>query len=101
MIITGTVQVIANKAIAINPEYAQAYCNLGAAYGSKNMLDEAIAAYMKAIDINPHYVEAHYNLAVAYYKKGNYKLAIVHCDKVVELEGSVDPELGELLRAYR
>jgi len=65
------------------------------------MLNEAISEYKKALAINPNSAEAHTNLGAAYYYKGNYKLAIVHCDKAMELGFRVNPKLLELLKPYR
>jgi tetratricopeptide (TPR) repeat protein len=39
------------KAIEINPDYAEAYLNLGITYGEKGMTDEEISEYKKAINI--------------------------------------------------
>ena len=58
------------KSIAIDPNYAPAYNNLGSIYGKKGMLDDAIAEYKKAIAIDPDYTHAHNNLARAYIQKG-------------------------------
>jgi len=65
------------------------------------MLDEAILEYKKALAINPNLAKVHNNLGIAYYYKGDYKLAILHCDKAVDLEGNVNPKLLELLKPYR
>ena len=52
------------KAITINPNFVEAYNELGEmyVYCKKGMLDEAIAEFKKAITIDPDYAEAHYNL---------------------------------------
>ena len=89
------------KAIAINPNYAEAHTNLGLVYYNKGMFDEAIAECKKAIAINPNYAKAHNNLAVVYYEQGQYDLAIKHCDKAIELGGKVHPEFLEALKPYR
>ena len=89
------------KALAINPHYAEVHNNLGIAYSKKGIVDEAISEYKKSLDLKPNLAEAHNNLSVAYYHKENYKLAIVHCNKAVELGGRVNPKLLELLKPYR
>jgi len=73
----------------------------GAGYGSKGMVDEAIAECKKAIAIDPNYAEAHNNIAVAYYDKGQYDLAIEYCNKAIELGCRVDPGFLEALKPYR
>ena len=48
------------KALQINPDYAEAHVNLGNALFQKGNVDEAIVHYQKALQINPDYAEAHY-----------------------------------------
>jgi predicted O-linked N-acetylglucosamine transferase (SPINDLY family) len=50
------------RAIKINPEYAEAYNNLGNVYDINEKVDEAILNYKKAIKINANFVEAYSNL---------------------------------------
>jgi len=89
------------QALSINPNLAGAHINLGSVYTKNGMLDEAIIEYKKALTINPNLVEAHTNLSVVYYTKKNYKLAILHCDKIVQLKGIANPKLLKLLEPYR
>jgi 4-amino-4-deoxy-L-arabinose transferase-like glycosyltransferase len=60
------------SAIRVNPEYADAYVNLGIALRNQGKTDEAIEAYREAIRIRPNIPEAHNYLAVALYFKGGY-----------------------------
>jgi len=89
------------KALSINPNLAKVYTNLGTVYDKKGMSDKAIEAHKKALSIMPDLAEAHNNLCATYYYRGIYKLAILHCDKAIELEVSVHPKLLELLKPYR
>lgn len=89
------------KAIAINPNFAEVYNNLGIAYSKKGMFDEAITEFKKAIAINPNDAVVYYNLAVAYYGKKEYDLAVEYCDKVIELGYEVNPVFLKLLKSYR
>ena len=41
------------KALAIKPDYADAYYNMGNALKEQNKLEEAIEAYTKALSIKP------------------------------------------------
>ena len=50
------------KAIAINPNYAQAYNNLGIALQKLNKINEAVENYKKAIGIKNNIAEAYNNL---------------------------------------
>ena len=54
------------KAIKINPSYAQAYNNLGVALQKLNKLDDAIFQYNKAINLKNDFPEAYNNLGNAY-----------------------------------
>ncbi len=89
------------RALVIVPNLAEAHYNLGNAYHKKGELDKAINEYKRAIAIKSDYANAHNSLAFAYYYKENYKFAIIHYDKAVELGGSVNPKLLELLKQYR
>ena len=48
-----------NKALAIKPDYAEAYYNMGIALQDQGKLEEAIEAYNKALAIKPDYAEAY------------------------------------------
>jgi len=50
-----------NKAIEINPQYADAYNNRGVTFSLKGDYDRAIADYNKALEINPQYADAYHN----------------------------------------
>src|SRR4030042_768531 len=47
-----------NKALEINPNYAEAYYNRGTTYGKKGQYDNAISDFNKALEINPKFTEA-------------------------------------------
>ncbi|OHE57632.1 MAG: hypothetical protein A2Z47_13215 [Thermodesulfovibrio sp. RBG_19FT_COMBO_42_12] len=59
-----------SKAIALNPNYAEAYSNRGAAYNEKGQYDKAIEDSIKAIALNPYYAAAYNNRGTAYGNKG-------------------------------
>jgi len=82
-----------NKAIEIDPSYAQAYNNRGDAYDNKGQYDLAIADYNKAIELDPNRGLFYYNRGFAYSKKGRRDLAISDLNKAIEL--SSDPELTQ------
>ena len=54
-----------NKSLAIKPDHAEAYSNMGIALADQGKLEEAMEAYNKALAINPDYGEAHYNMSYA------------------------------------
>lgn len=98
-----------NKAIEIDPRYAEAYYERGFIYytqggiyggkslegGDKGLKDQAtanftkaIADFTKAIEINPGYVEAYFHRRTAYMVTKQPDLAISDCNKLIE----IDPE---------
>jgi tetratricopeptide (TPR) repeat protein len=73
------------KALAINPGYAAAYCNLGNSLAlKKEDLEEAIAEYRKALEITPDSVEAQKNLGLALVKNGEVDEAVAQYRKALE-----------------
>ena len=53
------------KVIALKPDCAEVYSNMGVALKDQGKLEEAIEAYNKALSIKPVYAEAYINI-------GNY-----------------------------
>ena len=64
------------KAIEINPNFAGAYYNMGAALQKQNQLEESLAAYEKSLSLNPQNAEVYNNMGVALSEKGNKEKAI-------------------------
>jgi tetratricopeptide (TPR) repeat protein len=64
------------NAIGIDPEYAEAYNNLGIAHSALGKFDEAIACLNKAIKLNPNDARAYYNRGNAHLAKRDYDGAI-------------------------
>ncbi len=71
------------KALQINPNYAEAHYNLGNVLLHKGSVDEAIIHYQRALQIKPDYAEDCYNLGAALIKRGsvddaiaNYRMAL-------------------------
>ena len=60
------------QAIALDPNYAQAWNNLGVALREKLKIQEAIAAHRRAIAIQPGYANAHFALGWALLLMGNF-----------------------------
>ena len=53
------------EALRLNPDYAEAHCNLGVSLGKQGRLDDAITHFEKAIRLNPDYADAQNNLRTA------------------------------------
>jgi tetratricopeptide (TPR) repeat protein len=79
------------KALEINPDFAEAHNNLGNFLFQKGSVDEAMVHYQKALEINPDYAEAHYNLGYALLKMGNVDEAIAHLQKALQ----INPDYAE------
>ncbi len=59
------------KSIALDPNYAESYYQLGAVYSKLARWPDAVREYRKAIDLKPSLAEAHYRLAEAYRHLGD------------------------------
>ena len=64
-----------NKAIEMNPDYADAYYYRGRAYYNNNDDTNAIEEFDKAIEMNPDYADAYHHRGRAYYRNGEIDLA--------------------------
>ncbi len=75
-----------NKAISIDPDFAEAYNNLGIALKGLGRLDEAVESYNRAISINPDFAEAHCNLGNALRDLSQLTEAVDSYDKAVSIK---------------
>ncbi len=73
------------KAIEINPNYADAYHNLGNTYQQMGQQDAAIENYQKALEINPKLWQSYQNLAAVYFAQGQFDLAEENVRKALEV----------------
>ena len=89
-----------DKAIELNPEFAEAYNNRGLAYYRKSDYDRAIIDLNKAIEIKPQYAEAYNNRSVAYYGKGDYDGAIADASKAIEINSQYARAYSSRSAAY-
>ena len=72
-----------DRAIDLNPDFADAYSNLGLVYERKGDHEEAIKNFDRAIDLNPNDVAAYNNRGIAYGRKGDYEKAITDYTKAI------------------
>ena len=99
------------EAIELNPEYAAAYNNRGAAYADKGEMDKAIQDYNTAIELNPEDAAAYNNRGAAYADKGEMDKAIQDYNTAIELNpedveaynnrGNAYTDKGEMDRAIQ
>ncbi len=87
-----------NKALEINPRYAEAYNNRGNAYSEKGQYDQAISDFNKALEINPRYAGAYNNRGIAYMLKGKYDKAWEDVHKAQDLGIKIHPGFLKALR---
>lgn len=64
-----------NKAIEINPRYADAYHNLGNTLLALGKIDEAEQSYQRALEFNPNLWQSYGQLAAIYANKNDWKKA--------------------------
>ncbi|MDB9405455.1 tetratricopeptide repeat-containing serine protease family protein, partial [Microcystis sp. CS-574] len=80
-----------NKAIEINPNFAEAYNNRGLLYYNQQKYELALADFSKAIEINPNFALAYNNRGGIYYNQQKYELALADFNKAIE----INPNLAE------
>ncbi len=74
-----------NKAIKLQPDYAQAYYNRGNAYYGLGLYERAIKDYDEAIRLKPKDVDTYYNRGNVYFFLGNNKLGCRDAQKACAL----------------
>jgi tetratricopeptide (TPR) repeat protein len=67
----------------------------------KGLVPESIETSKKALEIEPNFPIAHNNIAIAYLELKEYKKAIEHIDKAIELGYEVAPEILSEIAPYR
>ncbi len=72
-------------AIALNPDYPEAYGNRGIAYGRIGLYDQAIADETRAIALNPTLDKAYGNRAYAYHLRGKDAQGLADAERAVML----------------
>jgi len=75
-----------DKAIEINPYYADAFYNKGMALSATSKFTEAITSFDKAIEINPYYADAFYNKGMALSATSKFTEAIFSYEKTLEID---------------
>jgi DNA-binding transcriptional MerR regulator/lipoprotein NlpI len=72
------------RAIDLDPDFADAYCNLGAVRFNQGQRDESRACFQRAIEIQPAHPEAHLNLATLLEEEGCDEAALHHYQRALE-----------------
>ena len=74
-----------NKILNFNPNYVNAYINLGILFNQLGDFSKSISSFKKAIVLNPQNLEANTNLGVLFNQSKAYKKAIFHFEKVIQI----------------
>jgi len=75
-----------NHAISVNPNYLDAYINLGHAFKKKGDLNSAINIYKAAQNIQPSNPDAYFNLGKVYAVKRDFEVAIKYYEEAIKLK---------------
>ena len=76
----------AEKALLIEPNYADAWCKKGSALSDLKFYEEALACLDKALQLRPNYAEAWMNKGNVFQELKQYDEAIVHYDQALKLK---------------
>jgi len=74
------------RALRLEPTFAQGYYDLGNALAQAGRLPEAIDSYRQAVRLKPYYGEAHNNLGVALADAGRVSEAVVEYEAALQLD---------------
>ncbi|HEY9166584.1 MAG TPA: tetratricopeptide repeat protein [Candidatus Kryptonia bacterium] len=88
------------KAIELDPEYSEAYHNLGLSYYSNGDTGKAISLFQKAIALNPGYSRAYDDLGFAYVGEDSIDKAIPMFNRAIELDANDSYGYDDLGYAY-
>lgn len=89
------------KAVALAPDFPDAYNNLGSAYGMNNQHKEAFDAFAKALELKPGYPQAMRGLIAAEKNLGMYTEALDLCDVYENITGTNMQSLRDEIRRQR
>jgi tetratricopeptide (TPR) repeat protein len=79
------------QAVALRPEWPEAYANLGTAFFRQQHLVEARTRYSAAIRLSPQDARYHASLAATFVHQGAPRDALAHCQTAL----SLDPECAQ------
>lgn len=71
------------KALELEPDYADAYCNLGAVRYNQGHREQARRAFVACLARDADHVEANFNLANVLEEEGEDELALVHYQRAL------------------
>ena len=74
-----------NKALGVDPKYAEAKYKIGKIYLTQNNKEAFLPAFEEAIQLDPNYAPAYYELYYYYYYHSDVDKAITYFDKYLTL----------------
>jgi Tfp pilus assembly protein PilF len=89
------------KAVALTPRNPVTRGNYATTLCACGMLEDGIREYRKVLEIDPNNARALAGLTRAYYIRGEFREAIVHCDRARERGCEFDPAMLGTLEKYR
>ena len=88
------------KAIDINPQYHEAWVNLGIVYRLKGDYEQAEACYLKALVIAPNYAQLHASIGALYVFKDEPDKAVSSLERAIALDQQLPVAHANLAIAY-
>lgn len=76
------------RALELNPDFAEAYYNLGISYEELGKYEDSVEALQQAIKRTPDNANAHYALGYAYYQLKRYQDSIGAFERSIALKPS-------------
>jgi tetratricopeptide (TPR) repeat protein len=77
------------RAISEGDFVPDAWCNLGVLRSIKRDLDGAFECFAQSLAADPRHAESHYNIGNLYFEFGDLKLARMHYEKAIEVDGDL------------
>jgi len=78
----------ADRAIALDPDFAAAYNTRGNLHSRQKLFEDAIADYNRAIAADPEYENAYCNRGISFHKLNEFQKAIDDFDRALALDPS-------------
>ncbi len=88
------------KAIRLQPDYSDAYYNLGNLFFDLGLYQQAIEQYQTALSYHPQTPDIHFNLARALMNVGEYQQAFPIFDQVLKVSSQKVEAFVQVIQAY-
>jgi DNA-binding transcriptional MerR regulator len=74
------------RAVSIDPDFADAHCNLGTVFYNQDRKALARACFERALELESCHLEAHLNLAALFEEAGRLESALSHYKRALDVE---------------